>query len=97
MLLSLPLMMLIMGILKIKRLVRHGELVFMRYPSRTFKQVWAEFKEHGNCTSLKGIKNKTAFVFIALSDKRFTGDWAKKTPEAKFWGFFMVCACGVCL
>lgn len=61
----------------------------MKCTSRSFKEIWVDLKGHGNLTSIKGIKRKFSFAFIAVMDMRIRGDWAKKNAEAKFWGFFL--------
>ena len=83
--LLVPIAAIILGIYQVRTLVHGGELVHMRFPSRSFKDVFLDMQRNGNCTSLKGIGRKIAVLFIAISDKRFRGNWAKTTPRAKFW------------
>ena len=87
--LSVPIFMILFSIIIVKRLAKDGAISFNRNPARPFKQIFADLKEHGNLTSFKGIRRKLSFLFIAVFDKRFAGDWAKKTPKAKFFGFFL--------
>jgi len=87
--LSVPVIMILASIILVKRLKRDGAFSFNRNPARPFKQIFAELKEHGNLRSFSGIQRKLSFLYIAIFDKRFAGEWAKKTPKAKFFGFFL--------
>jgi len=84
-----PLVVVVLGVFKIKKLTKEGSLFHMKNPTRPFSEIWSEIKSHGNLTSFTGIKRKISFIIIAVMDKRFRGNWGKKTQEAKFWGFFL--------
>ena len=82
-LLACPFAIVLYGFLTIRNLKKEDMLVFMKNPSRTFKEFWSDLKSH------HGLRHKMSFAIIAISEARFVGQWAKKTPSAKFWGFFL--------
>lgn len=71
------------GFYRIHALQQQGALSFMKNTKRTFKEFWSDLKSH------KGLRHKMSFLFVAIHDLRFAGEWAKKTKSAKFWGFFV--------
>ena len=73
-LLACPFAIVLYGFLTIRNLKKEDMLVFMKNPSRTFKEFWSDLKSH------HGLRHKMSFAIIAISEARFVGQWAKKTP-----------------
>ena len=82
-LLCFPVVIVGYGFYRIRTLQKQGALAFTKNTKRTFKEFWSDLQSH------KGLRHKLSFLFVAIHDLRFAGEWAKKTKSAKFWGFFV--------
>ena len=82
-----PVGILLFGIWKCRRLCQEGNFVFGPFPHRSMKAIYQD------AMKAKGLHRKAMTLLVDIHDKRYRGDWAKKSDDAKFWGFFLVSFC----
>ena len=77
------------GSFRIRYLMYRELLVFLKHQGREISQVRADFPPPANKSIISRAGWMARFANTLLSDRRFRGDWVKKSAEAKFWGFFV--------
>ncbi len=87
--LLLPFCTIVYGSFRIRYLMYREALVFLMHQGREISQVRADFPQPAGKSIISRAGWIARFANTLLSDRRFRGDWVKKTAEAKFWGFFV--------
>jgi hypothetical protein len=87
--LLLPFCTIVYGSFRIRYLIYREWLVFLKHQEREISQVRADFPPPASKSIISRAGWMARFANTLLSDRRFRGDWVKKTAEAKFWGFFV--------
>ena len=87
--LLLPACAIVYGVLKIRSLIYQGSLVFVRHQAHEISQMRAELSPPTSQSVTSSARWMAKFAFTLLNDRRFRGDWIKRTDEAAFWGFFV--------
>jgi hypothetical protein len=78
-----PITFLSYSLFRVGQIHKAGGFAFNQFNHRPFRTIWEDTKH------AKGFFQKTMTVAVEIHDKRYKGDWGKKTPEAKFWGFLL--------
>jgi len=78
-----PIGILTFGLYKCWVLQAEGSFTFGAYPHRSVRQIYED------AWRATGLHRKVMTLLVDLHDKRYRGDWAKKSDDAKFWGFFL--------
>lgn len=87
--LLLPFCTIVYGSFRIRYLMYRECLVFLKHQRREISQVRADFPPPASTSIISRAGWMARFANTLLSERRFRGDWVKKTAEAKFWGFFV--------
>lgn len=81
--LCMPLACLFFGIYKCHSIYEASDFEFKRFEHRDVKTIYNEAMQ------AHGWKKKVMTLLVDLHDKRFVGDWGKKSSEAKRFGFLL--------
>ena len=85
----IPISVICFGIYTCRRLVQAGEFSFNKFETKGLGAAYRDARSSHSCRG--GMMS----LFISLHDMRFKGDWAKKSDEAKTFGFFLANTAGL--
>jgi hypothetical protein len=86
--LCLPLACLALSINKCYCLRKAGDVEFKQYEHRAIRSIYTDAMQH------HGLRKRVMTLLVDLHDKRFVGEWGKKSDEAKRWGFLLANTAG---
>jgi hypothetical protein len=87
--LCVPLGFLVFAVVKCRALCSEGNLEYGAFPHRSVRTIYNDAME------IHGTGNKIMTLLVDLHDIRYRGDWAKKSADAKMWGFFLANTAGL--
>jgi len=78
-----PVTFLTYSLVRLFQINKEGGFQFNQFNHRSVRQIYEDSKH------AKGFSQKAMTFIVEVHDKRYKGDWGKKTPAAKFWGFLL--------
>ena len=78
-----PVAFLSVALFKCHQIYKAGGFEFNQFNHRSIREIYQD-AQHAH-----GFGQKAMTIIVDVHDKRYKGDWGKKTPDAKFWGFLL--------